>query len=70
MVKKICKPLFNSSDKKPKLKIKQIFQPQNDYLENQRFSQAYFHFCEGIEQNIKHLISNKEKELVIFQRTN
>jgi hypothetical protein len=62
--------LFNSPDKKPKLTIKQTLQARDEQKENQRLSQAHFNFCESIEQNIKHLISKKEKELVIFQRTN
>jgi hypothetical protein len=36
---------------------------------NQRLCQAHFYFCENQVKNFKHLVSKKEKELVIFQRT-
>ena len=50
---------------KPKLTLKRTFQPKDDHAENQRLCQAHFHFCESQVQNFKHLISKKEKELVI-----
>ncbi len=54
---------------KPKLTLKRTFQPKVDHSEIQRLCQAHFHFCESRVQNFKHLISKKEKELFIFQRT-